>query len=935
MKKQLIIVLVLLLPTFFLKAQTVQIDSLFWVVASGIDAVKGKNGEFTNNSAINSLFEIYGVHYYEQALPFAKTKTLQMVYEIRSTGNIDSLINRLETDYQQYFSGIKKHEYTNIAVYDPVDWQWTAHADDWLWHLKKIEADKAWDITKGDANIKVAVLDADFDITHPELATKIFPTYDPYSGVEFDCSPYHTHGTTVASFVAGETTEIGNISNGQLASVGFNCMMIGYSAWSGNYLERALHASSVMGADILTSSAGGWTSCPDASGIDELVVKEILDNGTTIIMPAGNGDNGTHNQCNSIDPDNHSAFFPLSPYYDERIILVSSTGEDDMHTYTANPSGTHSHYPDVDLCSPGYETMGAVPTNCGANTWPYYGSCSGTSFATPIVAGVASLMYSINPCMSPTLCQNILKNTTDPILDADLYPNGVGSGRVNAYEAVKAAQASYSETLDLFIKDRPEDFGVSGGYHWQASRDESPDIWVRNQADGIENQIHQEPEYNSSSAVYVYVKVRNKSCIDATGEVQLKLYWSKASSWSSWPQNWDGSQPTVGDLIASINITDLSAGQETIYEIEWNILNPYIHENWATCLLARIENSTVDPITIYPNRIDDDVYFNNNIALKNITIVDIIPGTPAPIIGGAKYPFGKFLFVGNPDRGIQTFDIEFTVPENIEGKPITDVAEVEVLFDKAGWLIFEREIKTHDDIKILKDGRIRLLNKRTILENIQFNSFERVPIYVGYSFLSEKIESKNEFYFNVNQLQSKDDILLGAEHFIIKKHEREMFYADAGDDKEISKNETTTITATYISELATYNWYDTEGNLIYTGRDLSVSPEITEKYKLEVIANSDGFKDYDEIVVNVKRFSINSIAPNPATNQVIVNYNIETGSSAYLMVLNSSATISYNYIIDVNQVQTTFNVSNYQQGMYNVVLVCDGVAVDMKSLIVQ
>jgi hypothetical protein len=90
-----------------------------------------------------------------------------------------------------------------------------------------------------------------------------------------------------------------------------------------------------------------------------------------------------------------------------------------------------------------------------------------------------------------------------------------------------------------------------------------------------------------------------------------------------------------------------------------------------------------------------------------------------------------------------------------------------------------------------------------------------------------------------------------------------------------------------------------------------------------------------EVIVNVKRFNIDNISPNPATNLVTVNYKADEASSAYLMVLNSTATTSNNYILDVNQTPTTFNVSNFQQGVYSVILVCDGVAVDMKSLIVQ
>lgn len=110
---------------------------------------------------------------------------------------------------------------------------------------------------------------------------------------------------------------------------------------------------------------------------------------------------------------------------------------------------------------------------------------------------------------------------------------------------------------------------------------------------------------------------------------------------------------------------------------------------------------------------------------------------------------------------------------------------------------------------------------------------------------------------------------------------------------------------------------------------------MTEKYKLEVIANADGFKDYDEVIIEVKDCYIDNVSPNPASNNVMVNYKVENRNYAYIMVLNSTATTSNNYILDVNQTQTTFNVSNFQQGVFSVILICDGVAVDMKSLTVQ
>lgn len=935
-KIRLILMAVILLP-FSSNAQN-YLDTICWVKITNpiLEAIEGE--KFSADEQLNNLFNSFNVTFFEKALPFAKNPELLKLHEIRCNCDIDSLIIGLSIKFNSGITSFSKYEISDtVTTYDPVDYLWSlTTSTDYLWHLKKTQTDLAWDITKGDASISVAIIDYDVDITHPDLTSKILLPYDPYDSTPFGCNPWHPHGTAVASYAGAETTEQGNIPNGQLASAGFKNKIIFYNANVSRqvFLQKALHASNIMGAKIITSCAGAALYCvPDLATLEDLIVKEILDNGTAIIMPAGNGWAGTH--CGGANSVDWHAFYPFNPVYDDRIIIVSGTDKNDMHyVFEAPTEYTQSHFEAVDFCAPGHALMGANATACGAN-WPYANWHRGTSFATPITSSIATLVLSVNPCLGTRDLKSILKYTTDPIVDAANYTGLIGTGRINTFEAVKAAQAAYSANLDLFIKDRPEDFGVSGGYDWQASRDESPDIWVRNQPDGLTNQVHQNPEYQLGQPVYVYVRVRNKSCVDATGTETLKLYWSKAASWTSWPLNWDGSQPTIGDMIGTQNIGILPAGQDIILEFTWNILNPYVFANWSTCLLARIENSAADPITLYPNRIDNDIYFNNNIALHNVTIVDIVPGAEHIVVDGIRYPLGKYMFIGNPTNQEQTFDIEFTVPENDKGEPLTDVAEMEIIFDETAWQLLKDKVKLRPDITVKRERVIIPIEKTIRVTNITFPPNTRVPVYVGFSFLTQKVTDKNEYRYNVNQYLSKDNSLLGGEHFIVRKQKRNQFNADAGPNKEILKNENATIHATDISESAIYNWYDPEGNLIYTGKDLSVSPQITKKYKLEIIANADGFKDYDEVVVDVKRFTINSISPNPATNQVIVDYKADEASSAYLMVMDFTASTSYNYILDVNQTQTIFNVSNFQPGVYSVILVCDGVAVDMKPLIVQ
>ena len=423
------------------------LDTICWVKVNEQNCMPYMN-KYSRIDSLNTLFNKHKVHFYKKALPFAKNPKLLKIYEIHSAGKIDSLIAELTNKYNSQFSSFSKFEADSVEkmVYDPSDYMWTI---DWLWHLKKTQCNLAWDITKGSQDIKIAILDYNFDITHPDLANKIYPLYDPYDNSTFSCSAtagYLVHGTTVASFAGAETD-----GGGDLASAGFNTMLIAYHTGSRQtVLQKALHASNVMGAKIIISCAGsGSLGCyPDATTGEELIVKEILDNGTAIIWPAGNGSTETH--C-EYSPNVFHAFYPFNPVYDDRIIIVSGTSKGDS-LYYLNENGvekTWSYFSEVDICAPGHELMGAGTSICNTSGWPYYGSpgFGGTSFATPIAAGIAALVLSVNPCIEPGDLKFILKSTTDPVADEANYPGMVGAGRINAYKAVKLAKGEDGVTI--------------------------------------------------------------------------------------------------------------------------------------------------------------------------------------------------------------------------------------------------------------------------------------------------------------------------------------------------------------------------------------------------------------------------------------------------------------------------------------------------------
>lgn len=398
------------------------------------DKIIPEKGSKSSNVEFENILQEFNINSIRQVMPFARTLELTRLYELNTSKNIDSMIVRLQqlNVSQNLFYSIEKC-FKPQPLYDPSDYMWwltlnsNPNNDSWLWYLKKIEADKAWNITKGDPNIKVAVIDDGIDPLHPDLVGKINPPYNFHTGTPF--SP-QSHGTSVGTILAAETVNQGQTPNGQMASIGYNTKIM-FNSWN-NGVEACVYASTVMKAKVISIS---WVfGCSPTTSM-LLAEQEILNNGTTIIRAAGNGNQHCGGQ----------RLYPFSGYEDDRTIVVTSVGSDDKHYNGAN---TNSHYPSVDVSAPGYSLMGGTSTDGGTNSWPYYGSWGGTSQSTPIVSGLAALILSVNNCLESQDIQIIIKSTTDPIVDASNYPGMVGTGRINAYKAVLMA-STYGEVAPI------------------------------------------------------------------------------------------------------------------------------------------------------------------------------------------------------------------------------------------------------------------------------------------------------------------------------------------------------------------------------------------------------------------------------------------------------------------------------------------------------
>lgn len=75
------------------------------------------------------------------------------------------------------------------------------------------------------------------------------------------------------------------------------------------------------------------------------------------------------------------------------------------------------------------------------------------------------------------------------------------------------------------------------------------------------------------------------------------------------------------------------------------------------------------------------------------------------------------------------------------------------------------------------------------------------------------------------------------------------------------------------------------------------------------------------------------MAPNPASSQILLQYDIENSTSAYFIITGLSNNLSNNYILNTSTSQYNVNLTNYPAGQYTVVLVVDGKVISSKNLI--
>ena len=345
------------------------------------------------------------------------------------------------------------------------------------WQHDKIQSRKAWDIGTGDHSVTVAIVDYPFNMDHPDLKANAVQGWDVVNEVPIS-SGNDDHATFSAGMAAGvldNATGIAGAGNSQVMPINVD----GYIA----DMDAAIRWAADHGVRVVNLS---WEGA-DSSTLNE-AAEYLRDQVDGVVVMSGVNGSGFLDYTNQ-------------PF----ITAVSMTDSSDA---LRSKYGDH-----IDFSAPGWLVKST--TASGYDSW------SGTSFSSPLVAGVVAVLFSIDPSLTAEQVLSILRQTAVDLGDPG-WDQKFGWGRINFYQAawLAAAHAGNPVAWSNSI-ERIGETGlvVSAEFHpglayslWGRPSLESTN-WTEVDAVARTNAQHVEYVVDPDSATQAFFKV--------TGEVDL------------------------------------------------------------------------------------------------------------------------------------------------------------------------------------------------------------------------------------------------------------------------------------------------------------------------------------------------------------------------------------------------------------------------------
>jgi subtilisin family serine protease len=307
-----------------------------------------------------------------------------------------------------------------------------------------IRATEAWNITTGSASVVIAVLDTGIDYTHPDLAANVWTSSVSFSGVDqygvtIQCGP-GSHGFNAVAGTCDpmDDNDHGSHVSGIMGAAGNNGIGVAGVDWSMQILPcKFLDAS---GEGDLASAI----SCLD-------VVEQLKDAGVNIIATSNSWGGATFSQAlqdavqaqmqdnilciaaagNDFADNDAVPEYPASIALPNVISVAATDNKDQVATFS--DLGRHT----VHLGAPGVNILSTTPNDT-------YSVFSGTSMATPHVAGVAALLKAQDPTRDWRAIKNLILAGGDTIAS---LANTITGKRLDAYGSLTCSNANVDSRL--------------------------------------------------------------------------------------------------------------------------------------------------------------------------------------------------------------------------------------------------------------------------------------------------------------------------------------------------------------------------------------------------------------------------------------------------------------------------------------------------------
>ncbi len=428
-------------------------------IVPGLVIVKYKSS-FSINSISHSflqerLINRYQIYQIEQAFPFLqhtaqkKAESLSRIYYLHYSSSQDPVTVAREIAGEPSIEYAEpKYIYPLLEI--PNDPQYPA-----MTQFPFIQADTAWGIVKGEqGSAVIAIVDGGTDWNHPDLLGNVWtnPGEIPGNGIDDEGNGFiddvhgwnfsnntnnptgntatpqsAAHGTHTAGIAAGVTNNSIGIS-----SISWNCKYMPLNAAhptidrSISYGYEAITYAAANGADIINCSWGGLGG---ASSFEQDVIDFAYANGTLVVAAAGNDQN--NNDLNQHYPSGY-----------RHVLSVGAINK------ASNTIAWYTNYGvSVNVFAPGSDIYSTTPNNS-------YQSMSGTSMASPLVAGLAGLVKTQNPAWNvDQVREQIRVNCISIDASNPSFSGLLGKGRIDALRAVSNFTSPSIRIVDFSFVD--------------------------------------------------------------------------------------------------------------------------------------------------------------------------------------------------------------------------------------------------------------------------------------------------------------------------------------------------------------------------------------------------------------------------------------------------------------------------------------------------